>query len=184
MQNEYLFLVFSQYILFLLQGAQTEGLPYVYYTPSYGYAQSPYNPYNPYIPGAMIGVDGPFAGTQQYYTIPPYENPSSPPPYFPMVVQSGPEIISSSTTEPFLDTGAFTTYQADGPGLKSNLSSTSAAFARSVTKPASSTRSFARVSEGPKANAGPSKLPVAHGNVTSSSFSGLASTQVQVSSFA
>ncbi|XP_058201719.1 YTH domain-containing protein ECT4-like [Rhododendron vialii] len=160
-------------------GAQTEGLPYVYYTPSYGYAQSPYNPYNPYIPGAMIGVDGPFAGTQQCYTIPSYENPLSPPAYFPMVVQSGPEIISSSTTEPFLDTGAFTTYRADGPGLKSNLSSASAAFARSAAKPASSTRSFARVSEGPKANAGPSKLPAAHGNVTSSSFSGLASTQVQ-----
>jgi len=160
-------------------GAQTEGLPYVYYTPSYGYAQSPYNPYNPYIPGAMIGVDGPFVGTQQYYTIPSYENPLSSPAYSPMVVQSGPEIISSSITEPFLDTGACTTYQADGPGLKSNLSSASAAFGRTAAKPASNTRAFARVSEGPRANVGPSKLPAAHGNVTSSSLSGLASSQIQ-----
>ncbi|XP_028089834.1 uncharacterized protein LOC114290158 isoform X1 [Camellia sinensis] len=67
-------------------GAQTESLPYVYYTPSYGYAQSPYNPYNPYIPGAMLGVDGPFVGTQQYYAIPSYENPLSSPSGFPMVI--------------------------------------------------------------------------------------------------
>ncbi|KAF2310328.1 hypothetical protein GH714_007802 [Hevea brasiliensis] len=51
-------------------GAQTESLPYVYYTLSYGYGQSPYNPYNPYIPGAMIGVDGPYVGAQQYYAMP------------------------------------------------------------------------------------------------------------------
>ncbi|CAJ2650145.1 unnamed protein product [Trifolium pratense] len=45
-------------------GAQDESFPYVYYTPSYGFAQSPYNPYNPYIPGAMVGVDGSFGGAQ------------------------------------------------------------------------------------------------------------------------
>ncbi|KAL7220905.1 hypothetical protein ACSBR2_013732 [Camellia fascicularis] len=160
-------------------GAQTESLPYVYYTPSYGYAQTPYNPYNPYIPGAMIGVDGPFMGTQQYYTIPPYENPASSPAYFNMVVQPGPEAISNSRAEPFLDTGAFTANRADGPVLKNSLSSTSATFTLTPPKPASNqTRSFARVSEGPKASAEPSKLPAAHGNVTSSSFSSLASSQV------
>ncbi|KAG2721225.1 hypothetical protein I3760_02G071800 [Carya illinoinensis] len=37
-------------------GVQNESSPYVYYTPSYGYTQSPYNPYNPYIPGAMIDI--------------------------------------------------------------------------------------------------------------------------------
>ncbi|CAL5395831.1 unnamed protein product [Camellia sinensis] len=160
-------------------GAQTESLPYVYYTPGYGYAQTPYNPYNPYIPGAMIGVDGPFMGTQQYYTIPPYENPASSPAYFNMVVQPGPEAISNSRAEPFLDTGAFTANRADGPVLKNSLSSTSATFTLTPPKPASNqTRSFARVSEGPKASAEPSKLPAAHGNVTSSSFSSLASSQV------
>ncbi|PSS01556.1 YTH domain-containing family protein [Actinidia chinensis var. chinensis] len=158
-------------------GAQTEGLPYVYYTPSYGYAQSPYNPYNPFIPGAMMGVDGPFVGTQQYYSIPPYENPA--PAFFPMVVQSGPEIMSSHTTEAFLDTGAFTTNRADGPVLKNNLSAASATYTRNPPKPApNQTRSFVRVSEGSKANAGPSKLPAAHGNVTSSSFSSMASSHV------
>ncbi|XP_057485233.1 YTH domain-containing protein ECT4-like isoform X1 [Actinidia eriantha] len=158
-------------------GAQTEGLPYVYYTPSYGYAHSPYNPYNPFIPGALMGVDGPFVGTQQYYSIPPYENPA--PAYFPMVVQSGPEIMSSNTTEAFLDTGAFTTNRAGGPVLKNNLSAASATYTRTPPKPTpNQTRSFVRVSEGSKANAGPSKLPAAHGNVTSSSFSSMASSQV------
>ncbi|XP_028120484.1 YTH domain-containing protein ECT4 isoform X1 [Camellia sinensis] len=158
-------------------GAQTESLPYVYYTPSYGYAQSPYNPYNPYIPGAMLGVDGPFVGTQQYYAIPSYENPLSSPSGFPMVIQSGPEMISSSTTEPFLDTGVFTAHRTDGPG-HNNLSPASATL-HTASKPASNqARSFARVSGGVKANAGPSKLPAPHGNVTSSSFSSLASSQV------
>ncbi|GFZ21650.1 evolutionarily conserved C-terminal region 7 [Actinidia rufa] len=158
-------------------GAQTEGLPYVYYTPSYGYAHSPYNPYNPFIPGALMGVDGPFVGTQQYYSIPPYENPA--PAYLPMVVQSGPEIMSSNTTEAFLDTGAFTTNRSGGPVLKNNLSAASATYSRTPQKPApNQTRSFVRVSEGSKANAGPSKLPAAHGNVTSSSFSSMASSQI------
>ncbi|KAI8003791.1 YTH domain-containing protein ECT2 [Camellia lanceoleosa] len=116
-------------------GAQTESLPYVYYTPSYGYAQSPYNPYNPYIPGAMLGVDGSFVGTQQYYAIPSYENPLSSPSGFPMVIQSGPEMISSSTTEPFLDTGVFTTHRTDGPG-HNNLSPASATL-QTAPKPAS-----------------------------------------------
>ncbi|XAR49739.1 hypothetical protein NMG60_11033027 [Bertholletia excelsa] len=160
-------------------GVQTESLPYVYYTPSYGYAQSPYNPYNPYIPGAMIGVDGSFIGTQQYYTIPSYENSVSSPAYVPVVVQPGSEIISAGTTEPFLDAGVFNANISEGPGLKNNLSSASATFTLTHPKPASNqSHSFGRVSGGPKANAGPSKLPAAHGNVTSSSLSSLASTQV------
>ncbi|XP_052207540.1 YTH domain-containing protein ECT4 [Diospyros lotus] len=160
-------------------GVQTDSLPYVYYTPSYGYAQSPYNPYNPYIPGAVIAVDSPFVGTQQYYTIPSYENPMSSPAYFPLIVQSGPEIISSSTTEPFLDTGAFAANRSNVPGLKNNLPSAPATSTLVQPKPTSiQTRSFSRMSEGPKANSGPSKPPSAHGNVTSSSFSSLASPQV------
>ncbi|CAL5322535.1 unnamed protein product [Camellia sinensis] len=117
------------------QEVQYTSLPYVYYTPSYGYAQSPYNPYNPCIPGAMLGVDGPFVGTQQYYAIPSYENPLSLPSGFPMVIQSGPEMISSSTTEPFLDTGVFTAHRADGPG-HNNLSPASATL-QTAPKPAS-----------------------------------------------
>ncbi|KAL6970191.1 YT521-B-like domain [Sarracenia purpurea var. burkii] len=158
-------------------GAQNEGLPYVYYTPSIGYAHSPYNPYNPYIPGAVIGVDSPFVGTQQYYAVPSYENPAAT--YFPMVFQPGPEIISNNTTEPFLDMSGFTANRADHPGLKNNPSSASATLTLTPSKPASNqTRSFARVSEGPKANAGPSKLPTAHGNVPSNSFPSLASAQI------
>uniref|UniRef100_A0A5B7B487 YTH domain-containing family protein n=1 Tax=Davidia involucrata TaxID=16924 RepID=A0A5B7B487_DAVIN len=160
-------------------GAQTESLPYVYYTPSYGYAQSPYNPYNPYIPGAMVGVDGQFVGTQQYYTIPSYENSVSSPTYFPMLVQSRPDIISNSTTDPFLDTGAYIANRADGPGLKCNLSSASATYTLTPPRPASNqTHSFTGISEGVKVNAGPSKLPATHGSATSGSFSTLASSQV------
>ncbi|KAM7484926.1 hypothetical protein LguiA_000935 [Lonicera macranthoides] len=137
-------------------GAQTENLPYVYYTPSYGYSQSPYNPYNPYIPGAIIGVDGPFVGTQQYYTIPSYENPASSPSYVPMVVQSRPDITSNSTTDLFVDKAATTASRVDGRGLKHNLSPSSATFTRGASN---QTSSFNRVSDGSKANAGPSKQP-------------------------
>ena len=56
------------------QGAQAENFPYLCYTPSYEYTESPYNPYNPYIPGALIGIDGSYIGSQQYYTVPSYKN--------------------------------------------------------------------------------------------------------------
>lgn len=158
-------------------GAQTDSLPYVYYTPSYGYAQSPYNPYNPYIPGAMIGVDAPFVGTQQYYTMPPYQNPVSSPAYIPIVVQSRPDIIPNSSPDPLLDTGLAAANRPDGRGRKHNLSSASAAFTMPSQRPASNqTHSFTRVSDVPRAIAGSSKQPVTHGSVTSGSFPGPASS--------
>uniref|UniRef100_A0A1D1XNY6 YTH domain-containing family protein n=1 Tax=Anthurium amnicola TaxID=1678845 RepID=A0A1D1XNY6_9ARAE len=83
---------------------QTESLPYVYYAPSYGYAHSPYNPYNPYnpyIPGAVIGVDSPFVGTQQYIPDVAYQQPVSSPAYFP-VVPSGADVIPNISPEPLV----------------------------------------------------------------------------------
>lgn len=103
---------------------QTESLPYVYYSPSYGYAESSYNPYNPYIPGAMFGVDDPFIGTQQYYTIPSHEISMYSPAYYPMV-QSGPDIIASDGAEP-LDSGSFRAKSVDGVALKNKVPSTPA----------------------------------------------------------
>ncbi|GMJ02143.1 evolutionarily conserved C-terminal region 7 [Hibiscus trionum] len=108
-------------------GAQTEPLPYVYYTPNYGYAQSPYNPYNPYIPGAVIG-DGPFVGAQQYYTIPPYQNPVSPTAYVPVFIQ--PDGFPNSSTDSLLETHASIGTRPDGRGAKHNLASASAALSR------------------------------------------------------
>ncbi|MBA0681661.1 hypothetical protein Goari_023447 [Gossypium aridum] len=108
-------------------GAQTEPLPYVYYTPSYGYAQSPYNPYNPYIPGAVMG-DGSFVGAQQYYPFPPYQNPVSPTAYVPLLIQ--PDGIPSSSTDSFLDTHASIGTRPDGRGVRYNLASASAAASR------------------------------------------------------
>ncbi|PSR92470.1 YTH domain-containing family protein [Actinidia chinensis var. chinensis] len=162
----------------------------MYYIPSHVYTQSPYNPYNPNIPGAMLGADDPFIGTQQYYNVPYYEYPISSPTGFPMVFQSGPEFIPSNTTDPYLNTGftanrtggpglnSFTANRAGGTGLKNNLSWASATLP-TVPKPASNqTRSFARVSEGSKANAGPSKLPESQENFTYGSFSSFPSSQV------
>lgn len=165
--------------LFLLQGVQTDSLPYVYYTPSYGYAQSPYNPYNPYIPGAMIGVDAPFVGTQQYYTLPPYQNPPSSPAYIPIVVQPRPDIISNSTPDTMLDTGASAAIRPDGRGRNHNLSSASAAFTMPSQRSASNQiHPFPRVSDVPRVIAGSSKQPVTHGSVTSGSFPGPVSSHV------
>ncbi|CAK7326267.1 unnamed protein product [Dovyalis caffra] len=158
-------------------GAQTESLPYVYYTSSYGYAQSPYNPYNPYIPGAMVGVDGPYAGAQQYYTIPPYQDPVSSSGYIPIVVQ--PDVFPNVLADPLLDTGIACTSRPDGKGLKHGLSSSSEAFARNPPRPASNqTNSFNRISEGPKANVGPSKQSMTHGCVSSGSILTQASSHV------
>ncbi|KAL4198773.1 hypothetical protein AMTRI_Chr03g47680 [Amborella trichopoda] len=83
---------------------QTEG-SYVYYAPTYGYAQSAYNPYNPYIPGAaVVGVDNLLIGSQPYYpglVYPPASGyfpsillpaqdalPATPPEVMPLVVDS------------------------------------------------------------------------------------------------
>lgn len=163
----------------MLQGGQTDNLPYVYYTPSYGYAQSPYNPYNPYIPGAMIGVDAPFVGTQQYYTMPPYQNPVSSPAYIPIVVQSRPDIVPNSSPDPLLDNGVSPGNRLDGRGRKHALSSTSAAFTMPSQRPVpNQTHSYSRVSDVPRTIAGSSKQPVTHGSVTSSSFPGPASSHV------
>ncbi|KAM7463191.1 hypothetical protein LguiA_031312 [Lonicera macranthoides] len=138
---------------FQYPGAQVESLPYVYYTPSYGYSQSAYNPYNPYIPGAMMGADVPFLVAQQYYTIPSYENAISSPAYFPMVVQSIPDINSNIPSAP-------TAIKADGPVFKNKSSPASAISTLNPQRNASSQATLPRVPEGSKANVVPSKQPL------------------------
>lgn len=162
---------------FQYAGAQTESLPYVYYTPSYGYAQSPYNPYNPYIPGAMIGVDGPYVGAQQYYAIPSYQDPISSPGYVPVVVQ--PDFVPNNSTDPLLDTGVAFANRSDGRSLKHGLASSSAAFPKNQTKPTSNqTNSLSKISEGPRGNVGPSKQSLTHGSVSSGGFPTAASSRM------
>nr|XP_029120398.1 YTH domain-containing protein ECT4 isoform X2 [Elaeis guineensis] len=85
-------------------GMQTESLPYVYYTPSYGYAQTPYNQYNPYIPGAVVGVDGTFTGNQQYFSS-PYQTPVSSPAYIPIIVHPTLDFVPHSSADPLLFSG-------------------------------------------------------------------------------
>lgn len=150
-------------------------MPYVYYTPSYGYAQSPYNPYNPYIPGAMIGVDGPFGGAHQYYSLPNYQNPVSSPAYIPLVVQ--PDIFPDSSVDSLFDIGASVS-RSDGRVLKHKFNSASAAFNRNSSKSLSNqTSSLTRISEGPRANNG-GKQAMAHGSVSGGGFLNLASSPV------
>ncbi|XP_022742197.1 uncharacterized protein LOC111293629 [Durio zibethinus] len=142
-------------------GAQTETLPYVCYTPSYGYAQSPYNPYNPYIPGAVMG-DSPFVGAPQYYTVPPYQNPISPTAYVPFVIQ--PDRIRNSSTESLFDTHASIANRPDGRGVKHGLASASVVFPRNTSKSApNQTDSMNRVLDGQ------SKHSAVHGNFLDSS---------------
>ncbi|MBA0791794.1 hypothetical protein Gohar_016352 [Gossypium harknessii] len=150
-------------------GAQTETLPYVYYTPSYGYAQSPYNPYNPYISSAVMG-DSPFVGAQQYYSFPAYSNPVTPTAYVPVVIQ--PDGIPNNSTEFLLDTRASIASRPDGRGVKHNLASASAAFSRNSSKSApNQTDSFTRVSDGQ------SKHSANRGNFPDSSSPAAARTQ-------
>ncbi|XP_038720121.1 YTH domain-containing protein ECT4-like isoform X1 [Tripterygium wilfordii] len=160
-------------------GAETENMFYVYCPPGYGYEQSPYNPYNPYIPGAVIGVDNPSLGAEQYYTIPSYQNPVSSPAYAPAVVQ--PDMVPDSSLIPLLDTGT-TTSIVDGPngdGGKCSLASASSTFPRNPPKRASNRTNFSsKISEGTRFNAGQNKQPVNHGSVSSGSSPAVTSSLV------
>lgn len=143
---------------------QNENLPYVYYTPTYGYTQSPYNPYNPYIPGAMIGVDGPFVGTQQYYSIPSYQNAASSPAYIPVVVQ--PDTVPNSSPDSLFDTGTSIS-RPDGRGFKYTGAG---AFPNSTKSASNQKNSLTMMTEGPRPSIGPSKQGVNYGSVPSASF--------------
>ncbi|KAG6726215.1 hypothetical protein I3843_02G058500 [Carya illinoinensis] len=147
-------------------GVQNESSPYVYYTPSYGYTQSPYNPYNPYIPGAMIGVESQFVGAQQYYTLPPYQNTVSSPAYVPFIVQ--PDIVPSTSADSY-DTGE-SMNRPEGRSLKHNSLATGALPRNSVKSISNQSNSLARVSESPRANVGPSKQSAIHGTASAGSF--------------
>ncbi|KAI3469231.1 hypothetical protein Pfo_025894 [Paulownia fortunei] len=156
-------------------GAANESLPYVYYTPSYGYGPSPYNPYNPYIPGAMIGVDGSIVTPQQYYAIPSYENSVSSPAYVPVVLQSRPETVANGIADSFID-NTVSVNRVDGLVAKHNLPSNAPNSSLTAVGDASSRRnSYARVSEGGRANSGSGKQPVP--SITSGSFMSQASSQ-------
>ncbi|CAL1397522.1 unnamed protein product [Linum trigynum] len=153
-------------------GAQTENLPYVCYTPSYGYAQSPYNPYNPYIPGAMMGVDGSYVG----YTMPPYQDSLSSAGYVPVLVQG--DVSSSNLVDPLPDAGVV--YANSGQGGRRHGSS-SASFSRNPSKSfGNQTNSLARpASEGPRSNNGSSKYSLVHDNVSSGSYQTAATRVLQ-----
>ncbi|KAJ8528903.1 hypothetical protein K7X08_030643 [Anisodus acutangulus] len=124
-------------------GAPNENLPYMYYTPNYGYAQSAYNPYNPYIPGAVAGVDGSYLGAQQYYTIPSYENNVSLPSYFPVVLPNASDVMVNRA-DMVIETPLW---------------------------PVSGHNNFNRGSESAKSNARSGNQPVLHGNIASDRFS-------------
>jgi hypothetical protein len=148
---------------------QDESFPYVYYTPSYGFAQSPYNPYNPYIPGAMIGVDGSFGGAQQYYSLPDYQTTVSSPSYVPLVQPD-------NFLDSYVDSSAYGS-RPDGRGSKHKFNSASGgAFTRNSSKPLSNqTSSLARVPEGTRANA-LAKNDLTNGSVPNGGFLNLASS--------
>lgn len=160
-------------LCFFVQGAQNETLPYVYYTPSYGYAQTPYNPYNPYIPGAVTGVDSPFIGAQQYYAIPPYQDPVSSPAYVPVVIQ--PDMLPNN--EPLFNTSDSIPNKHEGRGLKQNLASASATFSTDPPKLASNQRNPSIRASG-RASSGYNKQVMVNGPVPSVSYSTAASSCV------
>lgn len=172
---------------FSFQGAQAETIPFLYYTPSFGYGHTPYNPYNPYIPGAMLGVDGPFLGTPHYCSIPSYDNSSSSLAYFPVSAYSTSDLTESNTANISIDAnssianGSYTP-----PILKRNLSPASSAFTPTHLGPPASrkTNSFTRISDGTEKGPVTGKRPTAHASVVSSSLSRPTSNQIlQVRTF-
>ncbi|XP_075085695.1 YTH domain-containing protein ECT4 isoform X2 [Nicotiana tabacum] len=151
-------------------GAPNENLPYMYYTPNYGYAESLFNPYNPYIPGAVAGVDGSYLGAQQYYAIPSYESNVSSPSYFPVVLLNTSDVMANRAGT-IVESTVSTANRADVSRLKHNLSSASPTFTPAPFKPASGHNSFNRGSGIAKSNGRSGKQPMMHGNVASDRFS-------------
>ncbi|XP_057809789.1 YTH domain-containing protein ECT4 isoform X2 [Salvia miltiorrhiza] len=128
--------------------ATNENTPYVYYSPNYGYGQSPFNPYNPYIPGAVIGADGSIISTQQYYALPSYENSVTSASYLPVVFQPRPDAVANGIVDSFIDTGG-SYNKADGLGSKHNLALNTPNSSLTAMGDASGRRnSFAKMSEG------------------------------------
>ncbi|PKA51539.1 Cleavage and polyadenylation specificity factor CPSF30 [Apostasia shenzhenica] len=80
---------------------QTESLPNVYYIPSYGYVQSPYNPYNPTIPGAAVGTEASVVETH-YPANPPHQLLVSSPAYIPLALDSSSNTLPNGYLNPLL----------------------------------------------------------------------------------
>ncbi|XP_019101356.1 PREDICTED: uncharacterized protein LOC104705249, partial [Camelina sativa] len=137
-------------------GGQNENSPYICYTPSYGYAQSPYNPYNPYIPGASVGVDSSFVGFQQYYSSAPYENAASSPTYVPYVIQ--PDIVSNSSTDSLVATDLANGGQCDIRGSRQRDGSAISGFPKDAPK-SSTVNSLDRTYEKLRSSTGQNKQP-------------------------
>ncbi|KAG1338837.1 YTH domain-containing protein ECT4 [Cocos nucifera] len=179
-------------------GMQTESLPYVYYTPSYGYAQTPYNQYNPYIPGAVVGVDGTFIGSQQYFSS-PYQTPVSSPAYIPIVVHPTMDFVPQSSADPLLFSGdASIASRSVNAGTKSaplqaslgvaassqTAATGSLAPASEPYQPSQRNRPTTKPSEGPRANMPQSNQPilqdsVMHGSASTTNQDGISSGLMQ-----
>lgn len=99
---------------------QTESLPNVYYIPSYGYVQSPYNPYNPSIPGAVMGTEASFIET--HYPAnppPPHQLVVSSPAYIPVGIDSTSDTAQNTYINPlFTSTATLPAMKIDGENNK------------------------------------------------------------------
>nr|QEX51166.1 YTH domain-containing family protein 2-like isoform X5 [Cymbidium ensifolium] len=97
-----------------ISAVQAESLPNVYYIPSYGYVQSPYNPYNPSIPGAVMGTEASFIETH-YPPNPSHQLVVSSPAYIPVGIDSSSETVPNSYLNPLLTSaGALPATKPDG----------------------------------------------------------------------
>ncbi|GAB2233312.1 hypothetical protein Droror1_Dr00002532 [Drosera rotundifolia] len=141
-------------------GTQSESLPYLYLTPSYGYGESPYNPYNPYIPGAVTGLDNTYVATQPYYTVQTYQTSASSPGYYP-AVQQYTDAYGSSSMDSWKDVPSAVN-KGMSTGGKHKSASASVAFSQNHSKPASNqTQSVLRLSDGSRINSGTNNRPIA-----------------------
>lgn len=155
-------LLFANILTLRLQGGQSENSPYICYTPSYGYAQSPYNPYNPYIPGASVGVDS-FVGFQQYYSSASYDNAASSPTYVPYVIQ--PDMVSNSSTDSLVATDLANGGRSDERGSRQKNGSAIAGFPKDAPK-SSTVNSLGRTYEKLRSSTGQNKQPGISKNVS------------------
>ncbi|ONK78778.1 uncharacterized protein A4U43_C02F22310 [Asparagus officinalis] len=152
-------------------GLQSENLSYVYYTPSYDYAQSPYNPFNPYIPGAVIGTDGPYIGSQQCFTNSPYPQTVVSPGYMPVISQSSSDThtLLNGSPDPLLFSNGAVQYAPSLSSMSVTTTPLKVSFENLSLEPSHSSHQIqvsGRSSEGTGVNAGARKKFSPYGVMT------------------
>uniref|UniRef100_A0A0D9VTD1 YTH domain-containing family protein n=1 Tax=Leersia perrieri TaxID=77586 RepID=A0A0D9VTD1_9ORYZ len=138
-----------------------DNLPYVYCPPGYGFSYYSPDQYA-YMPGMVMGVDGSFVGSQQYFAS-PYQLPGSPSGFLPMSIQPTDFSSTVSAEPPLHTTGTSTSVVASRLAMKNKhqMTGNTAPASQTATSGSSAAAHPQRAYENENTNK-PSNLPDAN----------------------